>query len=109
MHIPGVTWAWKLVRNGQTGFLCAEIWTRVYKRSWEGFYTVKRPPASKPPGFQVSVQTKSPIAYESPDHLVPFGTMRDNSTNKKFVDYMARKLRSEMPNRQLGLLDLCCS
>lgn len=111
MHIPGVTWAWKLVRNGQTGFLFAEVWTRVYKQLWEAYYPLKNGSGAKPgpEDFRISVQTKFPIAYESPDHLVPFGTTRDNSTNKKFVDYMARKLKSELPNRQLGALDLGCS
>ena len=112
MRIPGVTWAWKLIRSGQTGFLLAEIWTRLYKHVWEWFFALKYRLPGRLPGsrdFQIAVQTKFPIAYESPDHIVPFGTTRDNSTNKKFVDYMASKLKSEMPEAQLGVLDLGCS
>jgi SAM-dependent methyltransferase len=112
MHIPGVTWAWKLIRSGQTGFLLAEMWMRVYKLWWEFLFFIKcrifgRLPAAR--DFQIRVQTKHPIAYESPDHLTPWGTTRDNSTNKKFVDYMARRLRVETPNAELGALDLGCS
>jgi 2-polyprenyl-3-methyl-5-hydroxy-6-metoxy-1,4-benzoquinol methylase len=112
MHIPGVTWAWKLVRSGQTGFLIAEAWMRLYKGVWEWLFALKHHSGRKIPlrrDFKLSVQTKFPIAYESPDHLAPFGTTRDNSTNKKFVDYMASRLTAEIPRTQLGVLDLGCS
>jgi 2-polyprenyl-3-methyl-5-hydroxy-6-metoxy-1,4-benzoquinol methylase len=49
------------------------------------------------------------VAYESPDHKIPFGTMRDNSTNKKFVEFMATRIQSEARETPLGALDLGCS
>lgn len=62
-----------------------------------------------PKQFQISLETKHPVAFESPDHLMPWGTMRDNSTHKKFVDCMARKIQAENPGATLGALDLGCS
>lgn len=112
MRIPGITWACELIAAGKTDFLIAEAWMRFYKFLWAlrwdagGRASVGTLP---PREFQIALETKNPIAFESPDHLVPWGTMRDNSTNKKFVDFMARRIRSEIPNATLGALDLGCS
>jgi SAM-dependent methyltransferase len=34
----------------------------------------------------IKIVTEHPIAYESPDHIMPWGTMRDNSTNIQFIE-----------------------
>lgn len=45
------------------------------------------------------------VAYDSPDHIMPHGTKRDNSTNPRFN----RKLYALCRNEQLRVLDLGCS
>lgn len=52
----------------------------------------------------IKLITQHPIAYESPDYLEPWGTMRDNSQNKKFNKKLKRYFRKE-----LKVLDLGCS
>lgn len=112
MRIPGVTWACELIAAGKTDFLLAEVWMRIHKSCWEMIWRVLRrrstptPPARQ---FEIRLETKHPIAFESPDHIIPWGTSRDNSTHKKFVDFMARRLYSELPGKTLGALDLGCS
>ncbi len=112
MRIPGVSWAWELIRTGQGGFLCAEIWMRFYKEWRELLFWLKHRVFANLPGasdFQIELETKNPIAFESPDHLNPWGTSRDNSTNKKFVEFMAKRIRTEHPQGSFGSLDLGCS
>ncbi len=85
---------------------------RLYKEWREFLFALKYRVFGRPPGakdFQIVLETKHPIAYESPDHLNPWGTSRDNSTNKKFVETMARRLQAQMPAATLGVLDLGCS
>jgi 2-polyprenyl-3-methyl-5-hydroxy-6-metoxy-1,4-benzoquinol methylase len=112
MHIPGITWAWTLIKTGQTRFLLAEIWMRFYKLAGEIFFSLRyrifgRLPAQRTD--QIIVETKHPIAFESPDHKIPWGTMRDNSTNKKFVVFMAKRIAKEANGKMLAALDLGCS
>lgn len=108
MRLFGLCWAWELVRTGQTRFLIAEVWMRIYKAWQEWFYA--RPVGKTPQDYQVVLETRNPIAYESPDHIHPWGTSRDNSTNKKFVTVMSKRIQAEQPpNAVLGALDLGCS
>jgi len=113
MRIPGVSWAWELIRTGQTGFLLAEIWMRLYKLLQEWVFALRHRVFGKLPSpvdFQIEPHTEHPLAFESPDHLHPWGTSRDNSTNKKFVMEMARRILSETaPGTVPGVLDLGCS
>jgi SAM-dependent methyltransferase len=51
------------------------------------------------------VETQKPVAYDSPDHLFPWGTMRDNSVNLKFNLKLARLI----PLSHLDVLDLGCA
>lgn len=53
----------------------------------------------------ISVITKHPVAFESPDHLVPHGTARDNSTNHDFI----AELESYFFNQPIKTMDLGCS
>ena len=55
----------------------------------------------------VSVETDFPVAYDSPDHLAPWGTSRDNSKNIRFNKKLY-KLFEALP-RPLRVLDLGCS
>lgn len=41
-------------------------------------------------GLKIDVWTEKPVAYDSPDHLMPWGTRQDNSTNLAFNVKLAR-------------------
>jgi 2-polyprenyl-3-methyl-5-hydroxy-6-metoxy-1,4-benzoquinol methylase len=112
MRIPGVAWAWELIRTGRTNYLIAECWMRFYKLMQEGLFALRYRVFGRlpPPGeFEIKLDTQHPVAFESPDHLIPWGTCRDNSTNKKFVTVMHQRIRREHPQTMLGSLDLGCS
>jgi SAM-dependent methyltransferase len=49
--------------------------------------------------------TEHPIAYESPDHILPWGTMRDNSTNPGFII----EAENMFNGKQFTTLDIGCS
>ena len=53
----------------------------------------------------VRVLTERPVAADSPDHLVPWGTARDNSVNGRFN----AKLSAWISPHDLTVLDLGCS
>ncbi|MEH1841978.1 MAG: methyltransferase domain-containing protein [Nostoc sp.] len=53
----------------------------------------------------IQVITEKPIAYDSPDHIEPWGTKHDNSINLNF-NY---KLAKWIPLKDLTVLDLGCS
>lgn len=55
----------------------------------------------------IEVQTAHPVASESPDHLQPWGTARDNSRNVRFNQKLYRLY--EQLGRPLRVLDLGCS
>jgi SAM-dependent methyltransferase len=112
MIFRAAKWGLQLVREGQTRFLLRETWMRVYKELQEGIYPLRRArlqQLSKPFEGTIALETLHPIAFESPDHLIPWGTSRDNSTNKKFVAEMAGKIGMVNKNTILGVLDLGCS
>lgn len=56
---------------------------------------------------RIGVHTTREVAYESPDHLVPWGTRRDNSRQPRFNQKLYRLFGEERP--PLWVLDLGCS
>ena len=57
-------------------------------------------------GVKIVVKTEREVAYESPDHLTPWGTKQDSSRNHRFND----KLYKLYPRQQqLKVLDMGCS
>lgn len=107
-----VRWACILVRQGKTRLLLADSWTRLYKAWMEGLYALTYRLGGRlvgPPNVTIRLQTGHPVAYESPDHLIPFGTSQNNSTNKKFVMSMRARLQRDFPAQTFGTLDLGCS
>ena len=56
-------------------------------------------------GLKIDVQTDKPVAYDSPDHVMPWGTKQDNSTNLPFN----LKLAQWIDPADLRVLDLGCS
>ena len=112
MRLPDVAWAWRMIREGQTRFLLAELSARVYKRIHEGLFALRFHVFGKPAPLvdpQISLETKYPVAFESPDHLMPWGTSRDNNTNKKFVTMLTWRLQRDFPDTPRRFLDLGCS
>jgi len=53
----------------------------------------------------VRVQTNKPVAYDSPDHIGPWGTADNNTKNPKFN----QKLLDYIPPQDIRLLDIGCS
>src|SRR4051812_40605701 len=53
----------------------------------------------------IVVKTSKPIAYDSPDHITPVGSARDNHLNHEFN----RKLYQVFPIDRVRVLDLGCA
>jgi SAM-dependent methyltransferase len=54
---------------------------------------------------KITIESSKPVAYDSPDHLQPHGTARDNTTNRRFNG----KLLRYIPPDKLRLLDIGCA
>jgi SAM-dependent methyltransferase len=54
---------------------------------------------------KITIETSKPVAYDSPDHLQPCGTARDNTTNRRFNGKLLRYLSPD----KLKLLDIGCA
>lgn len=62
----------------------------------------------KDPHFKITVKAEREVAYDSPDHTMPWGTRRDNSHNLRFnkkVQFLFRPGRDQV----FSVLDLGCS
>lgn len=46
---------------------------------------------------RIKVQATREVAYESPDHLVPWGTRRDNSRHRRFNQKLYELFGDERP------------
>jgi SAM-dependent methyltransferase len=57
--------------------------------------------------FRISVKAEREVAYESPDHLCPWGTRRDNSKNRRFNFKLERLFQNI--TKTPSVLDLGCS
>jgi len=57
----------------------------------------------------ITLKTDHPIAYDSPDHISPWGTMRDNSTNEHFIEEMQEFFKLNYDVDHYNFLDLGCS
>jgi 2-polyprenyl-3-methyl-5-hydroxy-6-metoxy-1,4-benzoquinol methylase len=57
----------------------------------------------------IKLETNHPIAYESPDHLMPWGTMRDNTTNPDFIEEIHEFFKLNYDLDTFNFLDLGCS
>jgi 2-polyprenyl-3-methyl-5-hydroxy-6-metoxy-1,4-benzoquinol methylase len=54
---------------------------------------------------RIRIETTKPIAYDSPDHIQPYGTASNNTTSPRFN----RKLLRMIPASEIRLLDIGCS
>jgi SAM-dependent methyltransferase len=53
----------------------------------------------------LNVITNKPIAFDSPDHLDPVGSIRDNNSNIHFI----LEIKKYFNNKKINILDLGCS
>jgi cyclopropane fatty-acyl-phospholipid synthase-like methyltransferase len=53
----------------------------------------------------MKVITDHPVAYESPDHIFPWGTKRDNTTDLGFI----QEIEEFFEGRKIKTLDIGCS
>ena len=56
----------------------------------------------------IKLKTDHPIAYESPDHIFPWGTKNDNSTNEGFIEETLDFWKQRGKDK-VNFLDLGCS
>jgi SAM-dependent methyltransferase len=98
--------------QGQFRRVWNEVHVRLYLPLWECIFLFIKPFRRK--GRTVSagdftLQTKYPVAYQSPDHIAPKGTAVNNSTNKKFVAHLDAKLHQEFRDGNLNMMDMGCA
>lgn len=111
-YTSGVRKGLELLLAGKLGRVWDGCHVRVYRFVWEILFQIVRPlrPLGRGiPEALIKVDATRSVAFESPDHLVPWGTATNNSTNKKFVLYMDGKLHREFGNQTLCLMDLGCA
>lgn len=96
----------ELIKTGDYGKLWKKV-VKVFKLKLYGLVYAFR--KKRINGSQMQVVTQNPVAYDSPDHIVPTGTKNDNSTNKIFVIKVDRILKKEFSSQDLGIMDLGCS
>lgn len=53
--------------------------------------------------------TEFPIAYDSPDHLIPHGTKNDNYTNEDFINEVHEYFKLNHELDKIKFMDLGCS
>jgi 2-polyprenyl-3-methyl-5-hydroxy-6-metoxy-1,4-benzoquinol methylase len=59
--------------------------------------------------MNIILKTDHPIAYDSPDHLMPWGTMRDNTTNADFIEEIHEFFKLNYDLDTFNFMDLGCS
>jgi SAM-dependent methyltransferase len=103
----------KLIRRGEWRRVGRALHARVYLLVHRWLFVLQAPwlraQARPPPAGKVAVATQHPVAFSSPDHLVPFGTKYNNSTNRKFVVLMNAHFRRHFPAASVAFMDLGCS
>lgn len=112
MHWRGIPWVLGLIGRGEFGLLASEAWARLYRQYYSAVFRRQvaraRPPVH-PLDSQIRLETRHPIAFQSPDHLVPWGTRYDNSTNRKFVLHMERLIAGPSGATDHAFVDYGCS
>lgn len=105
-------WLLQMIARGNFRLLAIDFSLRVYRAAFHlpfWLRVLRRKSRGPSPEPRIELQTKFPVAFESPDHLVPWGTMNDNSTNRKFVLFMDHLVRSQRDAGPYAFMDLGCS
>src|SRR5690242_7798922 len=97
--------------TGQFGRIWNEVHVRIYRAVWAVLWRFEMPARKRQVNRDTfERKTDFPVAFESPDHIAPKGTIDNNSTNKKFILYMDTKLHNEFgENAKLRMMDIGCS
>jgi SAM-dependent methyltransferase len=112
MTLRGVPWVLGLIARGQFKVLWVELHFRFYRNRWNRALEAElnaHPRPATPSTTQIKLETEHPVAYKSPDHLVPWGTKYDNSTHGKFILFMEDRIGRTGGGVQRRSLDLGCS
>ena len=101
-----------VVRKGDWRKILSALWFLVYKQCFEVifWFSVRFHPRSRlSSDVSIAVQTKHPIAFQSPDHLIPVGTRYDNSSHKKFLLHAEGLIGESSRRKRFSFLDLGCA
>ena len=112
MTLRGVPWVLGLIARGQFKVLWVETHFRLYRSRWNAKLEANlanQPRPSIPASTRIRLETQHPVAYQSPDHLVPWGTQYDNSTHGKFLLHMEELIQRTQPKGLKRAMDLGCS
>lgn len=53
----------------------------------------------------ITINTKYPVAFDSRDHITPYGCVRDSNTNSKFIEEVVNHFKKD----KLKVLDIGCA
>ncbi len=111
MLFRGVPLLLKVISQGEFDKLFMVAWYQLYKGFYNGVFWGRLlfQPRRELLGTRMKVKTKYPIAYNSPDHIVPWGTKHDNSTHRKFILHMEKLVKNGGSNNTRSFLDLGCA
>ncbi|HKQ40617.1 MAG TPA: methyltransferase domain-containing protein [Verrucomicrobiae bacterium] len=111
--VKNVLLAVKLLLRGDAGRVFSSVYARIFRGFYSFVFRVRAPflrgasPATS--AGTLSIQTNHPVAFSSPDHVAPFGTMYDNSTNRKFVLRLNQIVGGRFKSGPRCFMDLGCS
>src|SRR4051812_44420184 len=105
--------ALQLLARGEIKRVFRSLYARVHNKVWWVIFPLVAPAIRRKapaiPAGTVQRLTDHPVAFASPDHLAPYGTMYNNSTNRRFVLLMDRIVKSGGFRCAPAFLDLGCS
>jgi hypothetical protein len=103
----------QLMLRGEWRRVFAAIYARLYQKAYFCWFVLVRPfraaGRTPLPSEAPIVETDHPVAFTSPDHIVPHGTKYNNSTNRKFVLLMDDLIYSQSKEGNPRFMDLGCS
>jgi SAM-dependent methyltransferase len=104
----------RLLFRGEWRRAFRAAYARIHNRAYYVWFWFAKPflrnrfPTVLPQG-KIEVITNHPVAFSSPDHIVPYGTKYNNSTNRSFVLLMNRIIRQRGSQEPPCFMDLGCS
>ncbi len=105
--------ALRLLARGEIKRVFRSLHARIHNKVYWLIFPLVAPgvrrKAPLPAAGAVKLVTHHPVAFASPDHLAPYGTMYNNSTNRRFVLLLDRIVRRGGIQNAPAFLDLGCS
>ena len=101
----------QVIFRGEIKKIVIFIWFLLYREFYNVvfWWILLYRPKKLPPTASVRVVTGYPIAYKSPDHLVPWGTKHDNNSHKKFILHMEYLISRQVTSKTKNYMDLGCA